>query len=246
MSENFIVLTEFPLFINPMRLILSGKSFDETLLWEPQKGAHFLVINKKDGKLIGKFKSEAFFAFHHVNAFEKAGELIVDIVAYLDASIIEAFNLDRLKGKSAGIPAGELRRYHVDLQGTYVTYEVLSKKPIEFPRINYRRCSAKDYCFVYGVSAYGDFFNKLVKVDVHTGASKEWFEEDCYPGEPVFVPSPDAAKEDDGVILSVVLEPGNRKSFLLILDAGSFEEIARAIVPHHIPFGFHGQYFDGE
>jgi len=28
-----------------------------------------------------------------------------------------------------------------------------------------------------------------------------------------------------------------------VLDAGSFEEIARAEAPHHIPFGFHSQYF---
>jgi carotenoid cleavage dioxygenase-like enzyme len=28
-----------------------------------------------------------------------------------------------------------------------------------------------------------------------------------------------------------------------VLDAASFEEIARARAPHHIPFGFHGQFF---
>ena len=32
-------------------------------------------------------------------------------------------------------------------------------------------------------------------------------------------------------------------SFLLVLDAESFAERARAEVPHHIPFGFHGQFF---
>jgi len=30
----------------------------------------------------------------------------------------------------------------------------------------------------------------------------------------------------------------------LILDAKSFDEIARAEVPHHIPFGFHGQFLE--
>ena len=49
--------------------------------------------------------------------------------------------------------------------------------------------------------------------------------------------------EDDGVVLSVVLDTNAGRSFLLVLDAGSFEEIARAEAPHHIPFGFHGQYF---
>jgi len=34
-----------------------------------------------------------------------------------------------------------------------------------------------------------------------------WSQEGFYPSEPVFVPSPDAVDEDDGVILSVVLTP---------------------------------------
>ena len=44
-------------------------------------------------------------------------------------------------------------------------------------------------------------------------------------------------------MLSVVLDTNAGRSFLLVLDAGSFEEMARADAPHHIPFGFHGQYF---
>ena len=44
-------------------------------------------------------------------------------------------------------------------------------------------------------------------------------------------------------MLSVVLDSAAERSFLLILDAESFEEVARAEAPHHIPFGFHGQFF---
>ena len=44
------------------------------------------------------------------------------------------------------------------------------------------------------------------------------------------------------MILSVVLDTRAGRSFLLVLDAGSFGELARAEAPHHIPFGFHGQY----
>jgi carotenoid cleavage dioxygenase-like enzyme len=43
--------------------------------------------------------------------------------------------------------------------------------------------------------------------------------------------------------LSVVLDANAERSFLLILNAQSFTEVARAEAPHHIPFGFHGQYF---
>ena len=59
----------------------------------------------------------------------------------------------------------------------------------------------------------------------------------------MFVATPEAANEDDGVILSVVLDAETARSFLLILDASSFREVARAGLPHHIPFGFHGNYF---
>ena len=63
-----------------------------------------------------------------------------------------------------------------------------------------------------------------------------------YPGEPIFVASPEA-REDYGAILSVVLDAAAGSSFLLVLDATSFEEVARARAPHHIPFGFHGEHF---
>lgn len=72
-----------------------------------------------------------------------------------------------------------------------------------------------------------------------------WYEAGCYPGEPVFVAKADGNTEDEGVILSVALDTRQAASFLLILDASTFQEVARAEVPHHIPFGFHGQYLTG-
>ena len=44
------------------------------------------------------------------------------------------------------------------------------------------------------------------------------------------------------MLLSVVLDADAGRSGLLVLDAATFEEIARADVPHAIPFGFHGQF----
>lgn len=40
-----------------------------------------------------------------------------------------------------------------------------------------------------------------------------WEEPGLYPSEPVFVPSPDATEEDDGVILSVVITPNTVSQF---------------------------------
>jgi carotenoid cleavage dioxygenase-like enzyme len=57
------------------------------------------------------------------------------------------------------------------------------------------------------------------------------------------VAAPDAEGEDTGVLLSVVLDGDRGSSFLLVLDATTFIELARAQAPHAVPFGFHGQYF---
>ena len=70
-----------------------------------------------------------------------------------------------------------------------------------------------------------------------------WHSDHTYPGEPVFVATPGGTDEDDGVVLSVVLDAAAENSFLLVLDGKSFEEIGRATLPQTVPFGFHGQFF---
>jgi beta,beta-carotene 9',10'-dioxygenase len=245
MTENYVILVEFPLVVKPLDILLSGKPFIENFSWKPDRDTRFIVISRQNGN-VGTYRSDSFFAFHHVNSFEKQEEIFVDIVSYPDSSIVNALYLDVLRGeKPQTIPISQLRRYRIQLQGGPVQYDVLSGDAIELPRINYKQ-NTKEYSYVYGISTYGanNFANQLVKVDASQRTSKNWSEQDCYPGEPVFVATPGGTKEDDGIILSVVLDSQNQRSFLLILDAVTFQEIARAEVPHHIPFGFHGQYYD--
>lgn len=247
MSEHYIILAEFPLFLNRLSLMLSGKPYIENYQWKPEQGTRFLVISKESGRVIHSAKSESFFAFHHVNAFEQDGEVIVDLVAYPDSSVIQSLYLEPLLHRPEQvIAAGELRRYHIPLDEATTNYEVLTSEPIELPRINYQRCNTHRYQFVYGVgsSQPGNFIDQLVKVDVQNGTNQIWHSPDCYPGEPVFVAAPDTMLEDEGAILSVVLNVQTQNSFLLVLDGQFLSELARVQLPYHLPFDFHGQYFD--
>jgi carotenoid cleavage dioxygenase-like enzyme len=79
-------------------------------------------------------------------------------------------------------------------------------------------------------------------IDVDERKATRWGEPGCYPGEPVFIAAPDSQVENEGVLLSVVFDAQRRTSFLLVLDAQTLSEVARADVPHHVPFGFHGQF----
>jgi beta,beta-carotene 9',10'-dioxygenase len=244
MSERYLVLAEFPLVVNPLRLKFSGKPFIRNYQWQPDRGVLFHIVEKETGQVARTARSRAVFAFHHVNAFEEGDEVVVDIVAFPDSGVIDQLYLERLRSAEPVMVTGKLTRFRIGSRGD-APDERLSEARIEFPRINYRRRAGRRYRYVYGAGneVQGNFIDNLVKLDLEHNTTSSWYEEGCYPGEPVFVATPDAADEDDGVILSVVLDAKKAASFLLVLDASNFRELARAGVSHHIPFGFHGNYF---
>jgi len=246
LTERYAVLAEFPFVINPLDLVRTGRPFIENYRWRPDRPGAFTVIDRRSGEVRARAEGEPFFCFHHVNAFEEGGALVVDLVAYEDAKIVEALYLDRVRGEGT-LPYFELRRYHVPLDGGEARPEAIAPG-MELPRINYRRHNARPYRYAYGMGFDHDgggegFLTRIQQADVDAGSTIEWCESGAYPGEAVFVPSPSAAREDDGILLSLVLEPKSETSFLLVLDAHDLSEICRARVPHPIPFGFHGQFF---
>ena len=84
------------------------------------------------------------------------------------------------------------------------------------------------------------FFDRVIKLEIETDQALYWHQPHCFPGEPVFVRTPDSSSEDDGVLLCVVLSGERAHSFLLLLDARDLQEIARAELPVPVPHGFHG------
>jgi carotenoid cleavage dioxygenase-like enzyme len=247
MSERYAILAENPLLVNPMKIPLSKTGFIDNYEWQPERGTRFIVIDRHTGELQGIHQAEAFFCFHHVNAFERDGELVVDLIAFDDDAVIHMLDLAALRaGEPMPLSRSSLRRFTIKLDGSGVSSERIGGDVSpELPRINYARNNMREYRWMYatGATPDADWTNQLVKMDVTTGESQVWSEPGCYPGEPLFVHRPDGTAEDDGVVLSVVLDAETERSFLLVLDAGTFEEVARAEAPHHIPFGFHGQYF---
>jgi beta,beta-carotene 9',10'-dioxygenase len=245
MTERYLVLTEFPLVVNPLRLLLSGKPFIRNYQWQPDRGVRFHVIEKESGRLVRTARSEAFFAFHHVNAFEDGDDILLDIITRPDSTIIDLLYLDRLRADLPVDPTGKLMRFRIGPEKD-VASEQLTDVSLELPRFDYVHRAGVRHRFVYGASqaSTGQFFDSLVKVDLDQNYTESWHETGCFPGEPIFVAAPAAANEDDGVILSVVLDARRGASFLLILNAITFLELARAEAPHHIPFSFHGNYLE--
>jgi carotenoid cleavage dioxygenase-like enzyme len=251
LSEHYAVLTAFPLRCNTWQLFfnaLIGKPFIRTFQWhgdEPTKG---YLIERSSGRVVRTFDLPPLFAFHFANTWEEDGAVVFDLAAYDDASAIDAGRLDTVFGPEGGrFPLSTLQRVRVPVDGGEVEHRVLSDAPIEMPRFN-EALSMRPYRFVYGFSydEPGRFYNQLVKIDTQqTGANDvRWGPPGSFPSEPVFIPRPGATAEDDGVVLSVVLDVDGQQpsSSLVVLDAATFTELGRARVPHHIPFGLHGSF----
>ena len=254
-TPNYVILVENPHRVNPLNLLLSGRPFIENYRWNPKAQADFILVHRESGA-VTRCPAAPFFAFHHINAFEKDDAVIADFCAYENSDIIKALYLDNLRGenqpgdtRALPPPPSQFRRYTLNPKTGAATCEIVSDQLSELPRINYGRANMHEYRFAYGTGVDSTdpngFIDRLVKVDIEERSTQIWQESFRYPGEPVFVAAPktQADNEDAGLILSVVLDAKKEQSFLLVLDAQTFTELARCAVPHHIPFGFHGNFF---
>jgi carotenoid cleavage dioxygenase-like enzyme len=246
LTQRWIVLAEFPWVVNPLRLVLSGRPFAENFRWKPERGTRFLLVDRATGEPGPVLETpDPFFAFHHLNAFDDGDGLVLDIAVYPDASLVEELYLDRLRSGHAP-QMGRLRRFRLDPARGTVEHQELVDAPFELGRINYGAVNERPYRYAWGVTGDGsDWIDALIRLDLHERTTTVWREAGTYPGEPVFVARPGATAEDDGVLLSVVLDAAEQTSFLLVLDAADLREIARAQAPHHIPVSVHGMFSRG-
>lgn len=242
LTRRHLVLLEQPWVVDPASF-LSGeaKPIAEHYVWDPSLPAKLLVVDRRAGGLAAEIELDPMFVFHHINAFERDGRLVLDACVYEDAKVVDALALKRLRAADRRLPPVRPKRITVDLAKRRARVEELAAVHFELPRIDYDRVSRRPYRYAYGVGVRnGGFTDQLIKLDVAAREHRTWHERLCFPGEPIFVPAPHRRAEDDGVLLSVVLDAASGTSFLLVLDAKTLSERARAAVPHHIPFGFHG------
>jgi carlactone synthase / all-trans-10'-apo-beta-carotenal 13,14-cleaving dioxygenase len=119
----------------------------------------------------------------------------------------------------------------------------------EFPCVSplWRGRADSRYAYVMNAVRPTNMGNALAKIDLKTGESKLWYEKGAAPGEPVFVPRPGAGAEDedDGAVLTFVAA-AEGGSFVVVLDAKEWKEVARVQLPAGVPYRFHGGWLPAE
>ncbi|KAI3399584.1 hypothetical protein diail_6223 [Diaporthe ilicicola] len=120
--------------------------------------------------------------------------------------------------------------------------EVTSPHVGELPTIN-PAYHTRTYRYVYSLAMSGrsTLMDTIVKTNLVSRAVLQWNNPTGHtPGEAIFVQRPGGVREDDGVLLSVVLDGFSKTSYLLCLDARTMCELGRAEMDFAVGFGFHG------
>jgi len=237
------VIVAHPFAAKPVHMLWSNRGFIDHFEWKPSEGTRLVVVNRSTGRT-REHLTDPLFVFHTVNAFEREGRTILDLLAYSSADVISALRVDRM---SASLP--DLRPSLVRLSlregRERAELEVSSDTGFEFPSTNYRRVNGRDYRFVWGASdgpTHGEYASAIVKIDVETGGATSFADGEHVFGEPVFVARPGGSAEDDGVLVTVGSHKSRSSSTLAILDAKTMSLVAAAEVPSAIPLGFHGSF----
>lgn len=272
LTSNHVILCVWNSHIKwgGISILYESNILDAIAPFDPNSKATWYVVDRTGKGLVATYESDPFFSFHSINAWEEPSasdpsktDILCELSLYDSTDVVHRFYYDNLMSLHSDSKkyAGKKRMPHLPSQAQFrlpsVNAGVSSPKPLpaelvfkadklismELPIINPAYLTRK-HRYVYGVAdrLKSTYFDGIVKFDNVTQTSTFWETEAHTPGEPIFVADPEGTKEDDGVLLTVVLDGFKEKSYLLVLDARDLSELGRADMQGPMSFGFHGTH----
>jgi len=255
-TDEFAIFFFYPVIINSKKLFSGDFHTYELIEWVDKQDTEIFVVDLATGA-VQNFTTDPVYSAHHVNAYRNSEEeLIVDLCPTPFDNMRDYLVLDNLLNPPAEtkwISTNkdlEFLRFSINLSDGKVERNFFPNptesrwvNQFDFPVIN-EKYRGKNYCYVFGVTAFDYSRIALVKKNIcNPKEDKVWYQENHYASEMWFLESPDSKSEDDGILLSIMFDGEVEKSYFLILDAVTFKTIARAYLPHHIPWSAHGMFF---
>jgi torulene dioxygenase len=271
-TENFIILCVWNSHVSwyGLSLLYHRNVLDAISPFDPNLKAKWFVIDRRNGKgIVATYESDPFFCFHTINAWEEPNstdssktDVVTELSMFENTDVIHRFYYDNL---ISSIPtpeyAGNKRLSCLPMQAQFrlasiesgassttpmpaeLLFQADKLDSMELPTINPRYLTRR-HRYSYGCAdrLKSSFMDGIVKFDNVTQKSIFWEEEGHTPGEAIFVADPEGKHEDDGVLLTVVLDGYVDKSYLLVLNAKDLKELGRAEMHGPMAFGFHGAY----
>lgn len=268
LTEDYVLLCVWNSHLSPAHL---RESFLQAIQpHDPSKPATWYVVDRKGGRgLVATYESSPFFCFHAINAWQERSrgdpsttDIVADLIIYDNAGAVHDILYENLLSNSPkakalaqeqrNVSRSSFARFRLpsipstpspEIQGAIIEWKEGKGLSPELPTVNPNLVTCK-HRYTYAIVNRGEstFFDGIVKFDSETKNTLLWAHHAQSPGEAIFIADPNGTKEDDGVLLSVVLNGRTGKSFLLCLDAHDLTELGRANVAGPVAFGFHGQH----
>ena len=232
LTERHVVFMDLPIVFDLEKAIGGEMPY----AWSDDYGARLGILPRGGTSADVKWvEIEPCYVFHPANAFERDGELVIDVARY-----------PRMwDGNPNSFAAASLHRWRVNLHDWSASEQALDDRAIEFPRID-DRLTGRANRYAYAVAGFQvdhDGSADLVRYDLLSGAAQTHdFGAARMPGEGVFVPVGEG--EDEGFVLAFAFDQTRNGSDLVIIDAADFAAppVARIELPQRVPFGFHGNW----
>lgn len=249
-TEHYSILNDLPVF------------WDEGLL---KRGIHAVRLHEgvpsrfavipRHGKTqdIQWFEADPTYILHFLNAYEDGDEIVMD--GYFQENPTPDPQVDAPEGlghlmsyldENAFLP--KLHRWRFNLKTGKTTEKHLDDRILEFGMFN-QRYAGKPYRYAYSTTTKPGWFlfNGFVKHDLETGESWEVkLPEGRFASEAPFVPRINAKDEDDGYLVSYIMDQNTGRSECVLIDCKRFAEgpVVRIALPHQLCSGTHSVWAD--
>jgi all-trans-8'-apo-beta-carotenal 15,15'-oxygenase len=250
LSPSFAVFYLSPYLFDIQGFLHRNQTVLESLNWIPERGSMLLVLNRSNGEVVASVPLGQRYCLHLMNAFEKDGFLVTDILEF-DAPIYSEYQ--PIHGMFQNVTKGGPVRFAIDLQKQEVAYripmEYLSSP--DFPAIDpCRMMQPYEDFWMLGISSSGrpcrKFFDQLLHgnwscttMDVYQAAPMRYLS-----GEPVLISSPGS---EESVVLCQEVDVSAQTSYFLLFDAKNVKRgpIARVAAGRLLYCGFHAIFHSG-
>jgi carotenoid cleavage dioxygenase len=242
-TEHYAILNDLPVFWDAKLL---ERNIHAVRLHEGVP-SRFAIVPRNGGE-VRWFEAKPTYVLHWLNAYEDGDEIVLD--GYFQEDPTPAPNPDALPGFEHMMSyldehsfRSKLHRWRFNLKDGTTKEEHLDERIMEFGMINARYAGRK---YRYGYSTFSKpgwfLFTGFVKNDFETGESSEFhLPEGVYASEAPFAPRIGAVDEDDGYLVSFLMDENRGVSECVLIDAKDIAAgpVCRIALPHKLCSGTH-------